>query len=384
MFHAQPAPTSPAATAVVTPTPAVEVSPSVVPATGSPLPLPAEAVDGTPLLSTLVQSGAALVAIIAGLLIARLVALVGERSSLERRERELAELSVARRDEYAEIHRARLDEDGGTFIEYALDHVFAEKEPTFEKAYASYDDELKDGEELRTYYDQAVAATTLVMTEAKKAGLLDEGRRTWSNEQERDGFLQRFPDGVERRVAARIARLLEAEWETHRRKDAARTRRGSGLFGLLPNTSWELPQLDRESWSKATRGIKSAPYLQLRANESAAKQAMQDTERDRSHAREALAGVSKPEGLIVAVLLLAGIAVAGMVLPLMEMTNGETALSTTKRWIYTGLFLLSLAAFFAYLIVEIVRLNKPPRAGHDKAAARKGERVTDASVPHTS
>lgn len=56
--------------------------------------LSAPSPDSTPLLSTLVQSGAALVAIIAGFLIARLVALVGERVVLERRIKELEEIKA--------------------------------------------------------------------------------------------------------------------------------------------------------------------------------------------------------------------------------------------------------------------------------------------------
>src|SRR5258708_39850253 len=71
------------------------------------------------LLSTEVQSGAALVAIIGGLLVARLAGLSGERTYLRRQIRDsAAELALARENrEQAEAQLRELKADG--FLRYA-------------------------------------------------------------------------------------------------------------------------------------------------------------------------------------------------------------------------------------------------------------------------
>lgn len=204
----QPPPTPPQAPTeapVPSPTPLVE-SPSPTPAvTDSPSPVPAQApLDSEPLLSTLVQSGAALVAIIAGLLIARLVALAGERSSLERRVRELSEMRDARRAEYALAHRERLAEDAGGFVNHVLDRYFSEDTPTFEKMYDSYDDEAGDGEELRAYYDRFVEQAGNVINRIRSGwDLFADGRTNWSDDGERDAILHQFPGEWDRATDSR-------------------------------------------------------------------------------------------------------------------------------------------------------------------------------------
>jgi|GEM_PF-3116721 len=317
---------------MVTPTAAVEVSPSIAPTTSSPLPLPVEAVDGTPLLSTLVQSGAALVAIIAGLLIARLVALAGERSSLERRVRELAEVADARRVGYSEARRERLDNDGEDFIEHIFEHFFDEKDRTFERLYSSYDDEPNDREDLRPYYTRFVSQFESVVERLNsQVDLSAEDRTNWKDEGERDRILQQFPDDPERRIAEKVVELAEEDWDDRRRQIT----RGKSFYEVAGLESQSMarrlgnlaiPRPD-PALLAASRQINSAYYLQLRTNEQNGKSAMEDAERDLTHAEEALAKSSKPEGLIVTILLLAGIAVFGIVLPLTEMTNGDAILS---------------------------------------------------------
>lgn len=87
-------------------------------------------VDPNWLLSTEAQSAAALVAIIGGFLVSRLVSLSSEREGLRRRRREVAARRDLTSDEYEKIHRARLSQSQKTFTDHHLKDVVQAGRPS--------------------------------------------------------------------------------------------------------------------------------------------------------------------------------------------------------------------------------------------------------------
>jgi hypothetical protein len=97
----------------------------------------------------------------------------------------------------------------------------------------------------------------------------------------------------------------------------------------------------------------------LRRAQADAEAAMADVERDLDQAQRALDAASRPEGLWVAVVMLALVAAAGVLLPLVPLTSGVTQLTMGWRVTFTGLFVLSLVAFFGYMVWELRRIMRP-------------------------
>src|SRR5262245_47668553 len=109
------------------------------------------------LLSTLTQSGAALVAIIAGLLVARLVTLVGERDTWRRRIGEMLELRKELEGQLEENRIDWLNYDGKRFVERIQSSMVWNPDMKFESLYDSHAQDWRSRDELRPYFEELKA-----------------------------------------------------------------------------------------------------------------------------------------------------------------------------------------------------------------------------------
>ncbi len=312
----------------------------------------APAPDSAPLLSTLVQSSAALVAIIAGLLVARLVALVGERVALERRIKELEEIKTQRQSELDSVRQMRFDDDVDDFIDSIFDSYFRDPNKPFEKYYLEWDSDSRTADELRPYFDQFVCRVRQLFEQLDCAGLAKEDKPSgW--EEKRSALVDQLSQPEDRRIAGKLLNIVEAAWSARERPSA--------LSGLV-SSDFLLSSIPMNPALSAARyTIESAYQRDLRRSESSAEAALKQVELELELVRQALSIVSRPQGLITALIVLAGVAVTGMVLPLLQMTFGQPSLSVVMRAVYVGLFLASLIIFFAYLAFEMRRVMRPPK-----------------------
>lgn len=313
---------------------------------------PSPSPDSTPLLSTLVQSGAALVAIIAGLLVARLVALVGERVALERRIKELEEIKVQRQAELDSLRHTRLDEDAEDFIASVFDSYFEDPDKPFEEFYRELDDDSRTADELRPYFERFAHRVRQLFDQLDCAALIEEEKPSdWY--EKRPTLVHQLSESEDRRIADELLKIVEAGWAEREHQ-------------LMPRSLWSPPFpigsiiATDSAFSAARYTVESAYQRDLRRNETSAESALKEVELELGHARQALSIVSRPQGLVTALLVLAGVALAGMVLPLLQMTFGQPSLSVTMRAVYVGLFIASLVIFFIYLAFEMRRIMRLP------------------------
>lgn len=329
--------------APVTPSPA----PLPLPVTRVPTPaatptLPSEPshvvphLDGTALLTTLVQSGAALVAIIAGLLVARLVWLIGERNAAERRIRELEALVLDKEAEFRRAFSARLDEDGEAFANSIQRSLIEDDQRSFEEMYRPGATN-RSSDELRPYYDRLVERINSAKDKIGYNELVARKPADWNNDTE-ETLIAQFDD-EDTDLARDILRSAKRRWPL------------SSIFGLdhiVMKPSMEI--------AAARLQVNATYYARLEDAEQHAKSELDSAKRELGLVEEALSNMAKPEGLRASMVALGGVAVAGIVLPLLQLTFGPAELSMLLRGTYTGLFVLSLAAFFGYLAWEIRRL----------------------------
>ncbi|WP_436495573.1 hypothetical protein [Actinokineospora sp. HUAS TT18] len=318
----------------------------------------AQPVDSAPLLSTLVQSGAALVAIVGGLLAARLVALVSERVALERRVRELAQLDQKRDGDLAAARKAVLDDDGADFVEAIFDSYVENLTRDFEDLFSEHGNESLTRGEMRPYFDGFVLQVAELEDELNVANLIDEGRPDdW--DELRGELLLKVKGQFRQRIAEGILVGVERDW---------RSRRPRAPLGFEGMDMSLLAKINDPL--RATRyAIESNYRRDLERNVMSAEAAKAASELEVTQARQALSLLSKPEGLGPALLVLAGIAIGGIVLPLMQLTFGSSGLSTLNRAMYVGAFILSLVVFFFYLWFEMRRVVKVPKGVLDGNSA---------------
>lgn len=98
----------------------------------------------------------------------------------------------------------------------------------------------------------------------------------------------------------------------------------------------------------------------LRRRESA-EEAVRVSNLELALTQRALKHASRPEGLGTALAVVAGIALGGIALPLVQLTFWGPEIPTELRGMYTGIFLASLVVFFAYMGYELRRLGRPTR-----------------------
>jgi hypothetical protein len=296
-------------------------------------------IDGTPLLTTLVQSGAALVAIIAGLLVARLVALVGERVSLERRMEDLEEVERSRQEELSVARRNRLNIDAADFLHDILNEYLEHPERQFQEFFNKFGDGVRTAEELRPYFDTFQNDVRRIAAQLGIHGLARASKL--SNWEETRRELAAPYRLFEREIADRLLDRTERVW---RRRERATTPSGSyTIDDVIPASD---PAID------------TSYQRDLRLNETEAETALKATRLELVHTRRALDMVSRPQGLILALLVLGVVTVASVVVPLAQLTFGKPNLAVGERAGFVGAFIGSLLIFFVYLGYEMRRILK--------------------------
>lgn len=317
-------------------------------------------VDDGVLLSTVVGSSAVMVAIIGGLLVSRLLVLVGERQSLERRVAELTAVRDRREEDQQSSRSALIADEADEFIDDIMDDYF---EPWADGGRAAYDQlhqrhspETTTKEDLRPYFGEFEAEVVRVhenIVARVKAGetladILDE----LDDNSRASDISYKVNEVYEAMAEKEAAKRVQDEEVSHPFR--------AGL-GFSPPIDL-LRSLGTSPDMLQVSAIRSIPAQNrrrdLRSAHESARANLATAELDLKHARAALASASRPKGIWLPIIVLGIIAVAGMIMPLEAMATLESPLGMGTRSLYVIIFGLSTLIFIIFLLIEIFRIRR--------------------------
>lgn len=280
------------------------------------------------LLGTLAQSSAAIVAIVGGFLVSRLVALSSEREGLRRQlwrtEDQLRHVTVS----YAEAHAYRLANSQRDFEGWVLDDIVSANPVDLDA-----DDLLEQiprgssREEMAPHLEHLIARVNL----AKQA----IGQRLYPN----DTRPLRLEDLEERGLEVpnddadiyeRVVRVVSA-----------------GLPARDPlGFAYDIPII--QSPVVLSTDLRRLDESIRDEQELGARQRLLETDLERLATELALAG--KPVGVIPAIGILAAVALLGIVVPVVVLATDPTKLPGWQLWGLVALFVLGLLAVLGYIL----------------------------------
>jgi hypothetical protein len=285
------------------------------------------------LLNTTATSSAALVAIVGGLLVSRVVALRSDRESLRRRSQELDAQVKALGGQLDEVGEQLLRRDAVDFIHEAAEELIGSKgDIGLEVLMRHHDPRDRSAGELRPFVEEAAEAVAAAFERKDPAAMLETPTDRYAV------------------LANRIAEELGEE-------PPDRTTTANG---------------------KAFTLKQEEAYRQLLRDQQALGSEKRTRELEKGQVDAALAGLADPSGVWAGLTVLLYFAVAGCLVPLAVMAAGPEELGTGLAVVVVALFASGLAALAGYLIVEVRRLQQP--GGEDSAA----ESEPEAQAPNPS
>ena len=305
------------------------------------------------LLATMAQSAAALVAIIGGFLVSRVLTLNSERRGLERRARELKQQT---RDQAESRREARLRRATASWDRY-VDLVAAECAARYETHGSVSPEWLVERLWLRGVptREEMLALAGLLVEETKQAsehferGGRQPDHRTsgWAN--------YKIYQTVEaaREASARVARRVDREAEL--RAKAGRPPSSSSVYDQVRTA---VSSSTRSEDSEGQR-LQQTRYDKLIADEREQQDRMALLEREHEFVRTEAARVAKPRGLRLAASAFAYLTVVGVVVPVVGLALRQVPYDLPSPWWLVALFISGLLALGGYLIWAIRQLSKP-------------------------
>ena len=266
------------------------------------------------LLSTTAGSSAALVAIVGGLLVSRVVAQRSSRESLRRRSEELAAQIGALTTQLGEVGEELLRRDAVDFIHEAADDLVASKGRIgLERLMRRHDPRDRDAGELRPFVEEASGAVAEAFERDDPGVMLETGTDRYA------------------RLYARLCDALGAEPD-----EDEGGRPQEAPFTLKQEEAYRQLLRDQQSLGGD---------LRTRGQEQAQVDA-------------ALAGLADPRGFWPGLAVLLWFSVAGCLVPLVLMALGPERMGAAGGLGVVALFASGLAALTVYLAVEVRRLSR--------------------------
>ena len=277
-------------------------------------------IDPNWLLATMAQSAAALVAIVGGFLVSRVVTLSSERQGLEQRGRELEQRTQGHKQRLQDVAQRRRDAGWGPFKELSA-HKCAER--YVEDGSVSPEWLVKESPLLGATSEELLVMARHLIQIVRQAHEHFEhgGDMPDSSDADRDRDIYeavnnaRSPDQSSPRAAYRLE-LFKARWARYEK--------------LLEN--------ERELQA----GLSA---LQLEGN----------------FVRTEAARVAKPEGLRLAAFAFAYLTVVGVVVPIVGLAWRPVPSDLLSRRVLVSLFASGLLVLGGYLIWAIRQLSKPSK-----------------------
>lgn len=294
------------------------------------------------LLSTAAQSAAALIAIVAGFIVNKLLALSAERNSMQNRIRDLnihLSLKINQKDQ---LQKEKTDLEIFDFLEdmVVLDRIISNKgEISLDDALHVYGGYTQNVEELKPYWEKTIATTKrafqIFNENLNKIFENDNGLRITLEE---NGVCL---DQHEALIFDRIYDKFQEAIEKSKKP-----------FSLLSTISSNigLPSFrtkhDTELYDSLEQAIKSSE-----TGISSLKVQISDL-------KTQLQSFGKPQGITFGLFVLGYFSFVGIVVPLFLLPTTADQFTFTCKWVIFSLFVSGLGLFFYYLIWLVRQLEK--------------------------
>lgn len=304
-------------------------------------------IDAGSLLATLAQSSAAVVAIVGGFLVSRLVQLSSEREGLRRQlvraQDELKHVAIA----YNEAHEYRLGNSQRAFRGWVIDDLTKAEPATLDRD-ALLADQIPRGssaEEMAPYLNGLIDE----VAEAK-AAVMKYVRRDDVDTLQLDDLRERgmrVPEGQEDIYYS----IVDAVTELLPRPKAY------GGFQVVP------PRLSLGNMvSPVTRSTDLRRLDESIRDEQDQRGRKTMLEGEVARLKREIDLIGRPAGVTSAIVILAIYSVLGIVAPVIVMGLGLDNLAAWLEWLLVGLFVLGLSAVLAYIFWYAKTLNDPIRS----------------------
>jgi hypothetical protein len=293
------------------------------------------------LLATLAQSSAAIVAIVGGFLVSRLVALSSEREGIRRQLRAALDREALTRNDYEPIHQARLENSKDQFFDAVIDEII-EAEGKHVNLDELTEENIRRGssfEELRPYAEElnTLVATACKEVEAKiKPG--DDRRLSLEDLQARGLQVGKQSIDLYEQVVYHYAEQLPNN--------------SIGLISPLI-TPFATPSWRHEIDARRLDESISA--------EAQLKGELLATEKEIQRLKDELQRIGKPVGVVSAVWVLGLLSLLGIVFPVVVMATEPETLSPLLRWLLVSSFIIGLIGLLAYTVWYHRQLNGQER-----------------------
>jgi hypothetical protein len=299
-------------------------------------------IDEGSLLGTLAQSAAAVVAIVGGFLVSRLVQLSSEREGLRRQlvraQDELKHVAAL----YDEAHEYRLANSRRDFYGWVIDDLIRADPATLDRG-ALLDDNIPRGssaEEIAPYLDDLIDEVAQV-----KAAVEKYVRRADVDTLHIDDLRER---GLQVPPAQENIYSHVVDWVTEQLPRP----RGYGL--IAPPRMAFSNLINQTASSAALRRLDESIHDEqnLRSHRTM-------LEAEVTRVKREIDLIGRPAGVTSAIVILAIYSVLGIVAPVVVMGLGWDPLAAWLEWLLVGLFVLGLSAVLAYIFWYAKTLNDP-------------------------
>ena len=264
------------------------------------------------LLATMAQSAAAMVAVIGGFLVSRIITLSVERQSLDRRSRELEEKTAEVETALCRARGRRQAMSWDWFVDLAAN-------PCAQARGKMPDAELADRHPIRGVPESEMLAMACKLNEKMRA-LLEQVAS------EEDPVELEIPRGQEK--------IYQAAF-------------------IVEQVNWHLGM---QRFSESDR------YDRLIREEDQLATELAVLERQRNFFEQELDRVTPPKGLSWGVGVLGYLTAVGVIAPVVALAMRPVPSSAASRLVLVALFVSGLAILFAYLIYAVRQLRRKPQA----------------------
>jgi hypothetical protein len=312
--------------------------------------------DPGSLLATLAQSSAAIVAIVGGFLVSRLVQLSSEREGLRRQlvraRDELSHVTAS----YNEAHEYRLANSVHTFRDWVTDKVVDADPAKLDRA-ALLEDNIPRGssaEEMAPYLDALIDEVAEAREDVQKYIRPSDDNHLDLDDLGKRGLT--VPDAqasLYEKIVGSIAEQLPAS---------------HGMFGIPPIRNLFTPH---DSVNRATE-LRRLDESIREEQDLLSRKTMLEGEAARVTGE--IERIGQPIGVTSAIAILTIYSVLGIVAPVVVMGFDPPTLDSWLEWLLVGVFVLGLAAVLGYIFWYAKTLNDP--IGPESTADASGPGAT--------